>query len=233
MPDSTGDYGDQLNITGNQLASIPDPSEPGEYIVVAVGADYGSPSGCPSGTSQATGYGVGIGTPTELQTQTAWGGSYFKPVSCQAFAPVLAGGGPAGGSIGMLDNEGAGLTGSGSDGVYYRAFSTTADSFGPPVLVSDETSNTLDGADDLSLSQDSAGGVYATWLDGRGWTLDYSTTPGSGWPAARATGLVQGAGSDAVVDGVGGGDAWLAYNYDPGSGTQEYVVPVSFSQLPP
>jgi hypothetical protein len=231
VPDSTGDYGDQLEITGNQVASIPDPAVPGEYIVVAVGADYGSPSGCPSGTTEATGYGVAIGTPAELQTQSAWGGSYFKPVSCLAFAPVLAGGGPAGGAIGMLDDEGAGLTGSGSDGIYYRQFDTTTSSFGPPVPVSDETSQTLDGADDLSLSQDSAGGVYAAWFDGRGWTLDYSTTPGSSWPTARATGLVQGASSDAVVDGIGDGAAWLAYNYDAGSGTQEYVVPVSFSQL--
>jgi len=36
------------------------------------------------------------------------------------------------------------------------------------VLVSDETKLSLDGADELSASQDSAGGVYATWHDGRG-----------------------------------------------------------------
>jgi hypothetical protein len=225
-PDTSASYGDQLELDGNQLASIPDPDAPGEYIVVAVGADYGAPGGCPTGTVEATGYGVGIGTPAALQTQSAWGSSYFRPVSCQAFAPVLAGGGPSGGTIGLLEDEGPGLTSSGADGVFYRRFETTTNSFGPAVPVSDETTQTLDGADDLSLSQDAGGGVYAAWLDGRGWTLDYSDTAGAGWPGARPTGLAQGA-SDVVLAGAAGGDAWFAYD----DGGHEYAAPVAFSQL--
>ncbi len=224
IPDTTAQYGTALEIDGNELASIPDPSAAGKYIVVAVGSDYGGPSACPSGTSEATGYGVAIGTPAQLQTQAAWGSTYFRPISCQAFAPVLAGGGPSGGTIGVLEDEGPGLTGSGSDGIYYRSFSTVTDSFGPAIPVSDETTQTLDGAEELSVSQDSAGGVYGVWLDGRGWTLDYSPG-GASWPAARPTGLTSG--SDVTVQATGSGHAWLAYEDDG----EEYVVPLAFSQL--
>ncbi|MGO9791720.1 MAG: hypothetical protein ACLP8S_20120 [Solirubrobacteraceae bacterium] len=62
--DSTGDYQDTIEVTGEQLAALPDPDAPGQYIVVTVGA--GSGSGCPAG-SDATGYGFAVGTPTALE----------------------------------------------------------------------------------------------------------------------------------------------------------------------
>ena len=92
--DATGDYGNQINADGAQLASIPDPAAPGKYLVVVVGAGSDvSPPGCAAGTSDATGYGVGVGTPAALATSAAWSGSYFAPISCDAADPVLAGGG--------------------------------------------------------------------------------------------------------------------------------------------
>jgi hypothetical protein len=179
--DHTGDFGDQLNIDGNQIASIPDPSTPGQYLVVVVGGSGGAAPGCPSGTSTATGYGVGVGTPTTLATAAAWSSRYFAPESCQAKAPVLAGGGATGGAIGLLEDEGPGLSGGGSDGVYYRQFDAATEMFGAPALVSDETRTTQSGADELDLSQDSSGGVYATWLDSRGYELAYRPSGGVSW----------------------------------------------------
>jgi hypothetical protein len=229
--DGTGQFGDQLQVDSSQLASIPDPSAPGQYIVVAVGADYGAPTGCPAGTMQATGYGVGVGTPAALQTQAAWNAHHFAPLSCQAFSPVLSGGGPSGGTIGLLQDEGPGLAGHGKDGVYYRRFNAVTATFGPPVLVSDETNTALLGADALSVSQDASGGVYASWLDHRGWVLNYSSTGGASWGTARATGLTSG--TDAIAVGLSGGGAELAYTANPGSGTHEYLVPLAYSLLAP
>ncbi len=224
--DQTGDFGDQLGITGSQLASVPDPSAPGQYIVVAVGGDGNAPPGCPAGSSEGTGYGVGVGTPAALQTQAAWSASYFAAISCQSAGPVLAGGGPAGGEIGLLEDEGPGLSGTGANGVYFRRFSTTTNSFGPAVLVSDETKNSLDGADGLSLSEDSSGGLYASWSDYRGEVISYSSNGGASWGAAAPVGLPEG-GGDFVVAGTSGGGTELAYR----SGSQEYVVPASYPQL--
>ena len=129
---------------------------------------------------------------------------------------MLAGGGAGGGAIGVVDAEGAGLAGAGSDGVYWRAFDTTADAFTAPVLISDETAVTLDGPSGLSASSDAGGGLYAAWSDGRGVVLDYSNTGGSSWQPPLATGI-QGAGP--VVAGAGAGHALIAYTYE----SQEYL----------
>jgi len=221
--DSSTNFSDQIGVNGNQLASIPDPSAPGEDIVVAVGGAVAAPRGCPAGGGDATGYGVGVGTPSALQHQAAWSSSYFVPISCQASSPVLSGGGPTGGTIGVLEDEGPGLSGSGADGVYYRRFGPTNLSFGTPALVSSEQHESLTGADQLSASQDSAGGVYATWADQRGFLLSYSPTGGASWPLPQRIGLTQSAG-DVNVAGVGAGNAELAYT----AGPNEYLVPVSY-----
>ncbi len=224
--DGTGAYGNPIDTDGIQVASVPDPSAPGQYVVVVVGAAQGAPGACPAGTSEATGYGVATGTPSELQSQTAWSSGYFKPISCQAFSPALAGGGASGGTIGLLEDEGPGITGSGGDGVYFRRFDVPGGQFGPPVLVSDETQSSLDGAIDLSLSEDPAGGVYAVWEDERGTLLTFSPDGGAQWGSAALLNLPESE-SDPVIAGVGGGNAELAYD----SGGEEYVVPLSYSAL--
>jgi hypothetical protein len=224
--DNTGSYGDQIGVVGGQVAAEPDPLAPGAYVVVVVGADSGAPAACPTGTRDATGYGVGVGTPAALQTRAAWSTGFFSPISCQASEPVLAGGGPRGGAIGLLEGEGPGLTGSGSDGVYFRRFDTATVRFDAPVLVSAETKVSLEGPDQTSLSEDGAGGLYASWTDHRGLLLSYSSTSGTSWnpPAVVA---VPGGAANAVVAGTGAGGAEFAYT----QGKQQYLVPVSYSAL--
>ena len=227
--DATGSFGDQLETTASQIASIPDPAAPGSYIVVVVGGDATAPAGCPAGSS-GTGFGVATGTPAALRTQAAWSSRYFQPIACNARTPVLAGGGPGGGSIGLLEDEGAGLSGSGSEGVYFRAFDATSDTFGAPLLLSDETTHTVNGATALAIASDKSGGMYAIWLDHRGHVLDYSANGGAAWAAPAAIGLNSDA-SGAVVAGTGKGNSEIAYTENPGSGSREYLAPVSYSQL--
>jgi hypothetical protein len=96
------------------------------------------------------------------------------------------------------------------------------------VLVSNETTRTLSGADDLDVAQDGAGDVYATWSDSRGEELDYSSTAGASWRKPATIVLPVNPDDDLVLAGVGGGSAELAYTADHGADKQVYVVPVSF-----
>ena len=224
--DSTADYGDQLETDGAQVASIPSAANPGQYTVVTVGGADSATPGCPSGTQSATGYATATGTPASLQMQATWSSSYFQPISCQAQAPVLAGGGASGATIGLLESEGPGLSGTGSEGVYFRAFDPAAQSFGGPVLVSDETDLSTGGADSLSLAADDEGGMYASWLDHRGWVLSYSSDDGQSWQPVASLNLPAGVGN-AVLAGLGAGNAELAF----ATGGQEYLVAVPYPQL--
>ena len=207
---------------------MPDPSVlPGKYIVVAVGAASSvAPPGAPGQATQRL-----WSRARDARGTRDTGGvdqRLLEPISCDAADPVLAGGGAAGGSIGLLETEGPGLDGSGSDGLYYRAFDPASSSFGAPTLVSDETDVTLDGPADVSLGADTAAGIYASWLDARGFELSYSSDGGSSWTAPVTVGLSPGA-SDPVVAGAGGGSGELAYT----DGSQEYIAAFSGSQLLP
>ena len=116
--------------------------------------------------------------------------------------------------------------GSGADGLYFRSFNPDTSAFGAPVLVSDETNETLDGPADVSLGADTDGGMYASWLDARGFVLSYSSDGGAGWTAPVAVSVSPGA-NDPVVSGVGAGNGELAYT----DGSQEYLAPFSQAQL--
>lgn len=73
--------------------------------------------------------------PTSAPLRRAQPGPRRPPgTACQADVPVLVGGGPTGGTIDLLE-EGLQLTASdsGSEGIYYRRFDTTTNSFGVPV----------------------------------------------------------------------------------------------------
>jgi len=228
VADLTGDFGVQISAASGQLASVPDPTAPGQFIVVAVGGDASTPAGCPAAAKEGTGYGVGVGTPAALQTQSAWASKYFVTLDCSAFAPTLDGGGPSGGTIGLLEEVGPGLsTGSGANGVYYRRFDTSTMTFGPAVLVSDETKVSPGGPIDLSVSKDGAGNVDALWLDHRGVVLAHSTSDGASWPRPVVVRLGNGnGGGDLTVLGAAAGTSEIAYTANPGSGTQEYLVRV-------
>jgi hypothetical protein len=217
-----GEYSDQENVEGNEIAVEPDAGDPGKYVVVVGGgAQEPAPVVCqPGGGFFATGYGVATGTPKELQMQTAWSSSYFTPLSCEAAGPALAEG-PSG--IGALESEGAGY-----DSVNYRAFEAASAKFGAPVQVSNETGLYLVSPDDFSLSQDSAGGVYAMWGDERGVEFNYSNTAGASWPAPVGLGDEAG---DPVLAGVGGGNAEVAYTADLGDSSDEYLQPFSYTEL--
>jgi hypothetical protein len=230
VPDHTGAYVSQSEDPGDQLASVPQPNAPGQYLVVVVGDAIGAPSGCPTSETESTGDGVGVGTPAALQTQMAWGSEYFKPISCNASEPVLTGGGPTGGTIGVLEDEGTGINGSGSDGIYYRRFDTASAGFGAPALVSTETNLTTYGATSLSVSQDGGGGVYAIWLDKRGSMVGYSSNDGTSWQAPITLPIPSSAGS-VVVAGVAGSSAELAYVASNGAQDREYLMPLSYSQV--
>ncbi len=193
---------------------------------MTIGGAYITPPGCPAGTRHSVGFGVGDGTPAALQTQAAWSTSYFLPLSCSAITPALAGGGPAGGPIGMLDQEGPGLTSAGAVGFYFRRFDPSTKSFGAPVLVSDETTESTAGAIGVSLAADASGGMYALWADHRGWLLDYSADGGATWGAPGYVNLPPGA-ADAVLAARGGGGAEIGYI----NRREQFVVPVTYSQL--
>ena len=85
---------------------------------------------------------------------------------------------------------------------------------------------TVDGPGDVSLGADSAGGMYASWYDARGFVLSYSSDGGSSWTAPVAVSLPDGAQSP-VVGGVGSGSGELAYS----AGSEEYLSPFSQAQL--
>jgi hypothetical protein len=218
----TTEYGFEEGTDSGQLAVAADSPS---FIAVAVGGYEGRPSGCPSGTAYATGFGSQVGTESAFQT-TNWASGYFTPISCDAEAPVISDGASG---IGVLEDEGPGLSGAGSDGIYYRPFSITTKTFsGSPALVSDETSQTLDGADGLSVSQDSTGGIYASWTDGRGLTLAYSPNGGTSWTSPFGSELET---SDPIVAGVGGGTAEVAY--DSGGTEELQVVPAADTEFTP
>jgi hypothetical protein len=85
------------------------------------------------------------------------------------------------------------------------------------------------GADELSVSQDSSGGVYAGWSDHRGVTISYSANGGSSWTSPFAAGL--GGASDPVIVGVGSANAQLAYV--SGDTEELQVVPAADTEFTP
>jgi hypothetical protein len=223
-PDLSELWGSDFGADSGQIATLLNTPKANEDLVVTVGSGpFSKVPACPS-SEQHTGYGVADATVANLDKQSFWevGGPYFKPISCQAESAVLAGG-PSG--IGVFEDEGPGLEGAGSDSVDYRAFDPTTLIFGSPVQVSDETSLTLDGADELSVSQDSEGGIYASWHDGRGVELSYSNTKGASWQAPVTAAGEEA--SDPVIAGVGGGNFEVAYKLNG----QEYLEPLNYSAL--
>jgi hypothetical protein len=110
----------------------------------------------------------------------------------------------------------------GSVDVDYRRFEATTDAFGAPVVVATAAN---DDAGDLDVSQDDAGGVYAVWRGSIGPVLSYSSNAGASWTTPQPIGLT--GDGQFLVAGIGGGKADVAYN----DGSQEYLLPVTYSQL--
>jgi hypothetical protein len=222
-PDVSEEYPEDLGADSGQIAALPNTPTAGKDLVVTVGSAFSHLAACPS-FEHVAGYGVADTTLAKLDEEHSWeaGGPYFKPIACPAEAPVLTGG-PSG--IGLLEDEGGGLEGDGSDGIDYRAFDPTTLGFESPVQVSDETTHTLDGAGDLSVSQDAEGGIYAMWGDLRGFELSYSNDGGREWQTPVLT--IPEAASDPIVVGVGAGNFDVAYELNG----QEYAQPLNYSTL--
>ena len=235
-----GQYpGKALFTNGPEIAAeaAPAPAPAGTEIVVGVGANGSSAELTPSGCSNyaATGFGVSAGlvsgTSHAAGTLNGAGLPAYGLLACSANTPVLASGGQDG--IGVLEQEGSGVSGAGSAYTLdYRPFSATATggTFGAPVQLSDVTGQTLNGIAGLDVVDDSGTGVYATWLQQKPGALvfDYSSTGGATWagpsivPAPAA-----GTQDNPVTAGLGGGNAEIAYDSNPGSGTQVFVQPIT------
>lgn len=228
LVDHTEEFGEQLFTDSAQLAVQEVPAKSGEYLVVTAGSDLDTPKECPGGSEEGTGYGVAKGKPETLQKQSAWSSTYFKVIACRAEGAVLTGGGLDHAGIGVVQMEGTGLNGSGEESIDFRPFSTTTETFGAPVTIAQEAPFTIDAADDVSASEDAAGGLYAAWGDRRGIELSYSNSDGASW-TSPVTALAEA--SDPVVAGVGAGSFEIAYDANLGAGTQEYLEPLNYTQL--
>jgi hypothetical protein len=132
-----------------------------------------------------------------------WG--HVEPIDCNTDNPAVAGG-PSG--LGLLETN---FNVSTAELVQYRRFSPST-GFSAPINVSPGASNSD------SVSQDGAGGVYATWLDGTtGVTLAYSPNGGSNWyPPVSLLGDDDGEISiGSLASAVGSsGIGWAAYAVD-------------------
>ena len=176
-------------------------------------------SPCPSSASEALVYAYApIGastTPADLSTSPG-GSSPWRPlakVDCDGTDPAV-GGGPSG--LGLLETNEDHVPNPGPL-VQYRHFSPSS-GFGPAVTIA-----TNEIGDEGTLSQDSAGDIFATWLDSTtGVDLAYSSDHGATWSKPRI--LFSNAGNPGgislLASAVGtSGQGWAAYSV----GKREYV----------
>jgi hypothetical protein len=231
--------GKSLWADGSEVGAMaaPAPAAPGTDIVVGAGDDFGSGSTVPGcSNNAATGFGVSSGKVDGASrasgTLNREGLPDYSLLACSAEAPVVASGASG---IGVLEEEGSGVSGAGSDWqVDYRPFDATATggSFGAPVELQDTTSQALDGVDTIAVSEDNGTGVYGSWDDLQGLVLDYSANGGATWGgAAVVPAQPSGSYGDQVIAGVGGGNAEIAYEANTGAGEQVFVLPVDYAAI--
>ncbi len=230
-----------LETAGPEVAAepAPAPAPVGSDIVVGVGDNFGGPNevlpGCLN--KEGTGYGVSVGevdgTSKAAGTLNAKGLPGYGVLACSAQEPVLAQGGADG--IGLVEEEGDGIDGAGEMiTLDYRPFIATASggTFGAPVQLADVTHESLGGVDGLDLAEDSGSGVYATWLDSQGLVLDYSANGGASWePPVVVPEPAGGPQGHPVIVGTGGGSVEIAYESNPGTGTQVFLESVNYAAL--
>jgi hypothetical protein len=213
LPASAYTIGNLGGVFGSQL--VGSPGVLGAFVALA---GKGS-SPCPSSASAALVYAYApvsaSTTPAELSTSPG-GSSPWRPlakVDCDGADPAV-GGGPSG--LGLLETNEAHLPNPGPL-VQYRRFSPSA-GFGPAVTIATD----VVGAEG-TISQDSAGGIFATWLDDTvGVELAYSSDGGASWGKPRI--LFSNAGNPAAIgllaSAVGAsGKGWAVYSV----GKREYV----------
>jgi hypothetical protein len=229
-----------LGSAGPEIAAepAPPPAAAGTDVVVGVGDNFdGPPVALPGCLNQeGTGYGVSVGkvdgTSNAAGTLNAKGLPGYNVLACSAQTPVLAQDGADG--IGVIEQEGDGFDGAGSlYTIDYRPFTATSSggTFGAPVQLADLSH--LGGAGQIDLAEDSGTGVYASWIDDQGLVLDYSSNGGASWepPVVVPEPGVDGTQGSPVIVGLGGGNAEIAYVYNPGTGTQVFLETVNYAAL--
>jgi hypothetical protein len=180
-------------------------------VFEALPGKSGSP--CPSTAGEALVYAYApispSTTPAELSSSPG-GSSPWRPlaeVDCDSTAGTApaVGGGPSG--LGLLETnygQAPGLV-----LVQYRHFSPSS-GFGPAVTIA-----TDEAASDGALSQDSAGEIFATWLDNTtGLDLAYSSNGGATWSKPKI--LFSNAGNPSGITLLGSavgpsGQGWAVY----------------------
>jgi hypothetical protein len=166
------------NLGGQFAAQLT--GSPGVLGVLAANTGKGS-SPCPSSAEAALVYAYApissSTTAAQLNTSVGDSGSPWHAlaeVDCDGVDPAV-GGGPSG--LGLLETS---VAASPSGVIEYRAFSP-ASGFAAPVKVAVGEQDL-----DATLSQDGAGGIYATWLDGgTGVDLAYSSDGGASFSAPK------------------------------------------------
>jgi hypothetical protein len=216
-----------LETIGPEIAAQPG-SAAGTEVVVGVGDNYGDSTYRPHGCVNyaATGYAVSVGTVGPSGTLNTKGLPAYQLLACSAESPVVAHGGRDG--IGVLEQEGNEFDGKGStDTIDYRPFKATATGghFGSPVKLQSVGSVTLDGASGLDVSDDTATGVYGSWVDEKGVILDFSPNGGKKWDGPLPLPPLAGDATqgDAVIAGAGKGQVLVAYDNDLHGGDQVFL----------
>jgi hypothetical protein len=213
LPASAYTIGNLGGAVGSQLLG-----SPGVLGVFTALPGKGS-SPCPSSAKAALVYAYApisaSTTPADLSTSPG-GSSPWRPLAkadCDGTDPAV-GGGPSG--LGLLETNGAHVPNPGPL-VQYRHYSPSS-GFGPAVTIA-----TNEVGADGTLSQDSAGDIFATWLDNTtGVDLAYSSDGGTRWSKPRI--LFTNAGSPGgislLASAVGAsGRGWAVYSV----GKREYV----------
>jgi hypothetical protein len=236
-----GLYPGQPVSDGPAVAAEPTPGVPGSETVVAVGDQFTGPNttlpGCVN--NQGTGYGVDVGA---INGQSDAAGTLnagipaYQLVACSALNPTLSVGASTHAPVGVLENEGDGISQTGSTfGVAYRPFVATATGgrFGAPVALQ----YVPNMVSDLTLANDSGDGVYAWWYLGGVdfFDVDYSPNGGRTWdgPVEVSDPPFRQDEQDPTLTAVGHGVFDIAFSANPGSGTRTYLEQLNYQRLLP
>jgi hypothetical protein len=213
-PEPLGNLG---GVVASQLGTNPG--------VLAVYSALGAPgpAGCTfntayaygSGSQEATNsYGIDPGKPN-----SAWKVG-LSPGGCEVDNPAVAGG-PSG--FGVVEND---LK---TGHIVYQSFDQADDKLDTPYATIDSAEE--EGED--SVSQDGAGGIYVTYLDGGvGTRLAYSNTGGSSWtgPATITSDTEESNLSSAVGSD---GDGWATWTQSGSVYVQPFVASDAIPPAPP
>ncbi len=218
---------DTISNAGGQFAGQSG-ATPGVLGIFNTGFSNG-PLGCMPGSGTAYAYGSGAQSSANSYNispgvaNSAWRVAAAE-ADCNVDEPAVTGG-PSG--FGVLENDTA------HSNIVYHRFDQTDETFDTPFA----TIATNKGEQDPAVSQDGAGGVFATFLLGGGGgpiSLAYSSDGGTTWigPAALNPNTDGGAGK--VTSSVGPtGQGWVAWIDNGSVYAQQFVASDATLPTPP